>query len=89
MREQGANAYDFSHDKIREAAYSDVSLVRRASAASPGRAGAGHGGDLDAVSGQIAMHYESAGLLESTGVSPTSGRGGTTDLCPYRGDPSS
>ena len=70
VREQGADAYDFSHDRIREAAYSDVSLVRRrllhrrvAQALEHV-----HAADLDAVSGQIAMHYESAGLLEKAVV---------------------
>jgi DNA-binding SARP family transcriptional activator len=67
VREQGADAYDFSHDRIREATYSDASLVRRrllhrqvAQALEHV-----HAHDLDAVSGQIAVHYESAGLLEN------------------------
>ncbi len=64
VREQGADAYDFSHDKIREVAYAALSLARRrllhrkvAEALA-----AVHGSDPDAVSGQIAMHYEQAAL---------------------------
>jgi hypothetical protein len=29
VREQGAEAYDFSHDKLREAAYTELSAARR------------------------------------------------------------
>lgn len=29
IREQGADAYDFSHDKLREAAYLETSTARR------------------------------------------------------------
>ena len=29
IREQGGGAYDFSHDKIREAAYGQLSVARR------------------------------------------------------------
>lgn len=66
IREQGANAYDFSHEKIREVAYSAMSLTRRrmlhhriAQAME-----VVYGTTLDSVSGQIAMHYELAGYLE-------------------------
>ena len=66
IREQDANAYDFSHEKIREVAYSAMSLTRRrmlhnriAQAME-----AVYGAVLDSVSGQIAMHYELAGHLE-------------------------
>ena len=66
VREQGADAYDFSHDKIREVAYAEVSAARRrllhrqvALALE-----AVHTRDLDAVSGQVASHYERAGLLK-------------------------
>jgi predicted ATPase len=64
IREQGVNAYDFSHDRIRDAAYAGVSparrrlLHRRVAQAIEHI----HGADLDAVSGQIAVHYEHAGL---------------------------
>ena len=65
IREQGAGAYDFSHDKIREVAYLGLSPARRsqahlrvaraliASCPRPGR-----------VSGELAAHYERAGLTD-------------------------
>ena len=66
VREQGVNAYDFSHDKLRVVAYAQVSparrrLLHRRVAETLARR---HAGDLDAVSGQIAGHYERAGLAE-------------------------
>ncbi len=67
IREQGEQAYDFSHDKIREAAQAAVSPVRRrllhrrvAQALEQVYAA-----NLDAVSGQIATHYELAALPEN------------------------
>ncbi|UCC77207.1 MAG: AAA family ATPase, partial [Anaerolineales bacterium] len=63
VREQGQDAYDFGHDKIREVAYSALSsarrrlLHRRVAEALEST----HAQDLDAVSGQIATHYEQAG----------------------------
>jgi tetratricopeptide (TPR) repeat protein len=63
VRQQGAAGYDFSHDKIREVAYGELTaarrrwLHRRVAAALE----AVHAGDLDPVSGQIAMHYQRAG----------------------------
>ncbi len=64
VREQGTNLYDFTHDKLREVAYDDISAPQRrllhrriAQALEVARAG-----DLDAVSGRIASHYERAGL---------------------------
>ena len=66
VREQGADAYDFSHDKLRAVVYAGLSTARRrvlhrhvAEALE-----AEHAADLDAVSGQIASHYERAGQLE-------------------------
>lgn len=66
IREQSADAYDFSHDKIREVAYAALSLARRkllhhriAQALE-----IVYGPALDSVSGQIATHYELAGRLE-------------------------
>jgi DNA-binding SARP family transcriptional activator/predicted ATPase len=63
VREQGADAYDFSHDKIREVAYAGLSAARRrllhrrvAQALE-----SVHAADLDVVSGQLASHYERAG----------------------------
>jgi len=66
VREQGANSYDFTHDKLREVAYAEISapqrrlLHRRVAQALE----AMHADDLDLVSGQIASHYERAGMLE-------------------------
>lgn len=66
MREQGANTYDFTHDKLREVAYAEASALQRrllhrriaqALEAVSAR-------ELDAVSGQIASHFERAGLPE-------------------------
>jgi tetratricopeptide (TPR) repeat protein len=66
VREQGAEAYDFGHDKIREVAYAGLSAVRRrflhrrvAEALE-----AVHATDLDPVQGQIARQYEAAGESE-------------------------
>src|SRR5258708_39822342 len=67
VRELGAGtaqAYDFSHDKLREQAYDSLSpahrhlLHRRVAEAFEEV----YAEDLDAVSGQIAAHYERAGL---------------------------
>jgi DNA-binding SARP family transcriptional activator/tetratricopeptide (TPR) repeat protein len=65
IREQGANAYDFSHQKIREVAYSAMSLTRRKMLHTRIAQAMEivYGAALDSVSGQIAMHYELAGLL--------------------------
>jgi DNA-binding SARP family transcriptional activator/predicted ATPase len=66
IREQGANSYDFTHDKLREVAYAEISapqrrlLHRRVAQALE----AMHAEDLDAVSGQLASHYELAGMIE-------------------------
>jgi DNA-binding SARP family transcriptional activator/predicted ATPase len=66
VREQGANSYDFTHDKLREIAYVEISTpqrrrlhrriaqaLERTSAETPA-----------ATSGQIASHYERAGMTE-------------------------
>ncbi|HEX6482733.1 MAG TPA: AAA family ATPase [Ktedonobacteraceae bacterium] len=66
VREHGANSYDFTHDKLREVAYGEISapqrrmLHRRVAQALE----AMHAGELEAVSGQMASHYERAGLIE-------------------------
>ena len=66
VREHGANSYDFTHDKLREVAYAEMSapqrrlLHRRVAQALE----AMYADDLNAVSGQIASHYERAGLIE-------------------------
>jgi predicted ATPase len=66
VREQGANTYDFTHDKLREVAYAEVSAPqrrlfhRRIAQAFE----AVHADDLDPVSSQVAFHYEHAGVAE-------------------------
>ena len=66
VREHGANSYDFTHDKLCEVAYGEISapqrrmLHRRVAQALE----AMHAEDLDSVSGQIASHYERAGMIE-------------------------
>ena len=64
VRETGAAAYDFSHGKLREAAYAEMSAARKRllhrRVAEALRAI--HVGDLDSASAQIATHYEHAGL---------------------------
>jgi len=64
IRERGAYAYDFGHDKLREAAYTALSSARRrllhrrvAQALE-----SVHAADLDPVSRQVAAHYRRAGL---------------------------
>jgi DNA-binding SARP family transcriptional activator/tetratricopeptide (TPR) repeat protein len=65
IRERDANAYDFSHEKIREVAYSAMSLTRRRMLHNRIAQAMEivYGAVLDSVSGQIAMHYELAGQL--------------------------
>ena len=66
VREHGANSYDFTHDKLREVAYAEISapqrrmLHRRVAQALEAMSSS----DLDAVSGQLASHYERAGMIE-------------------------
>jgi hypothetical protein len=66
VREQGATSYDFTHDKLREIAYAEISppqrrlLHRRIAQAL--EATSGH--DPAASSGQIASQYERAGMAE-------------------------
>ena len=64
IREQGRDDYDFSHDKLREGAYISLSNARRrlfhrrvAEALE-----LVYVATLDSVSGQVAVHYEQAGL---------------------------
>lgn len=63
IRAQGGQSYDFSHDRIREVAYTEISPVQRpllhrrvAQALEQIYAD-----DLDPVSAQLAVHYEQAG----------------------------
>jgi DNA-binding SARP family transcriptional activator/predicted ATPase len=67
VREHGANSYDFTHDKLREVVYGEISapqrrmLHRRAAQALE----ATHSEEtINAVSGQIASYYERAGMIE-------------------------
>ncbi len=66
VRERGVDAYDFSHDKLREAAYLRVGsarrrLLHRRVAQALERL---HGHQLDAFGAQLAAHYEHAGWTE-------------------------
>ena len=64
VREHGTSAYDFSHDRIREVAYTDMSAARRSMlhrrVAQALERGSGANGD--GVSAQVAAHYEQGGL---------------------------
>ena len=66
VREHGEGVYDFSHDKIREVAYLTASPPRRHQM----HLHAAHalkrlrGADPAAVSGQIAGHYDRAGVVD-------------------------
>jgi len=66
VRQQGANTYDFSHDRIRDVAYAEISpalrrsLHRRVAHALE----QGYGADSDIFSAQIANHYEQAGEIQ-------------------------
>jgi DNA-binding SARP family transcriptional activator len=66
VREQGANSYDFTHDKLREVAYAEISapqrwLLHRRIAQVLEQTNAD---DLAPISGQIASQYERAGMAE-------------------------
>ncbi|HKV86141.1 MAG TPA: AAA family ATPase, partial [Ktedonobacterales bacterium] len=66
VRERSVDTYDFSHDKLREVAYLGLSAARRRIlhrriAESLEEA---HVGALDAVSEQIASHYDRAGKMD-------------------------
>jgi predicted ATPase len=66
VRELGMNTYDFSHDKIREVTYAEVSpparpLLHHRVAHALEKI---HASDLDPVSGQLAIHFERAGMPE-------------------------
>ncbi|HEY7418552.1 MAG TPA: BTAD domain-containing putative transcriptional regulator, partial [Ktedonobacteraceae bacterium] len=66
VREHSANSYDFTHDKLRDVAYAEISapqrrLLHRRIAQVLATT---HAEDLDLVSGQIASHYERAGMIE-------------------------
>ena len=63
IREQGTDAYDFSHDRIRDVAYGELSpprrrFLHRRVAEALEKVNAAAPGDM---SGQLAAHYEQAG----------------------------
>lgn len=64
LREAGADAYDFTHDKLREVSYAGVGTARRQMlhkriAQALERL---HGTNLEPVAGELARHYDRAGL---------------------------
>ena len=66
VRERGVDAYDFSHDKIRDVAYADLSPARRRHhhlrvAETLLRVA---GADTTGSSGQLAAHFERAGRFD-------------------------
>ena len=66
IREQDATSYDFTHDKLREVAYAEISAPQRRllhRRIAHGRQ-ATRSDDLDTVSAQIAAHYDRAGDAE-------------------------
>jgi predicted ATPase len=66
VREQGTDGYDFSHDKIREVAYIEISVVqrRRLHRQVAQALETIYISELAPVSAQLAMHYEQAGLSQ-------------------------
>ncbi len=66
IRELHAESYDFSHDKIREVAYADISPMRRRFLHSRVAQALKtiHAKDLDLVSAAMAAHYEQADCPE-------------------------
>lgn len=66
IREHGADGYDFSHGKIRDVAYGQLTPAprRRNHLLVAEALQQLHRGDLDAVSGQVAGHYEAAGRID-------------------------
>lgn len=64
--EVGSGAYDYTHDLLREVAYSELSPIRRRSMhRRVARALEElHAADLDGISSWLAAHYESAGMAE-------------------------
>jgi predicted ATPase len=65
VREQSVNIFDFTHDKLREVTYLEISapkrrLLHRNIAQALQRL---HEDRLEPISGQLAVHYERAGLV--------------------------
>lgn len=63
VREQGVDAYDFSHDRLREVAYAEISQARRRLLHRRVAAGLAklYAADLNGVAGRLATHYAEAG----------------------------
>ena len=66
VREQSVNMFDFTHDKLREITYLEISapkrrLLHRNIAEALHNL---HANDLEPISGQLALHYERAGLVQ-------------------------
>jgi predicted ATPase len=66
VREQSVNTFDFTHDKLREIAYLEISapkrrLIHRNIAEALQNL---HSKDVEPISGQLAVHYERAGLMQ-------------------------
>lgn len=63
---QGAGSYDFTHDLLREVAYTELNPIRRR--ALHRRAGRAleelYAPELDGISGWLAAHYDAAGMVE-------------------------
>jgi len=66
VESRGASEYDFTHDRLREVACSELTLVRRRYLhRRVARALAeAHGTDIESWNGQIASHFEQAGMAE-------------------------
>jgi predicted ATPase len=66
VESRGASEYDFTHDRLREVAYAELSLVRqRYLHRRLARALAEvYAADIEIWNGQIASHYEHAGMAE-------------------------
>ena len=81
VRERGTEAYDFSHDKIREVIYAEMSTARRRLLHRQVAESLEllHIDDLEAVGPQIARHYKEAGFAE--GAIPRFG-GTVTQISP-------
>lgn len=69
VREHGEDAYDFTHDKVREVAYLSIGAParRRIHRRVAETLEAVHSEDLDKASGQIARHFELGGSPDRAG----------------------
>jgi predicted ATPase len=100
VRDQGPDAYDFTHDRIREVAYLGLSPARRRHAHRlVARAlEQVHAADPASVAAQVAAHHERAGAAGEAGTPGCVGAGGTCapgapgsgpTSCPTRARPGS